>query len=315
MKIIVTGGAGFIGSNVADRFIREGHKVAVIDNLSTGVQSNINRKARFFRVDIRSAVIDKILQKVRPNVLCHHAAQIDVRKSTDDPIFDADVNILGTLNLLNACVKHSVKKVIFASTGGAIYGEQDYFPADENHPARPVSPYGVTKLTIEKYLHFYRVTYGLEYVSLRYANVYGPRQNPFGEAGVVAIFAERFLCGKKAIIYGDGKQTRDFVFADDVVQANLSALDYPNSDVFNIGTGIETDINSMFKMLKKETGSRQKKIHAPPKPGEQQRSVLDYSRARRLLKWKPEYELSEGLARTVEFFQEAKRQVKLKALV
>lgn len=311
MKIIVTGGAGFIGSNVVDGFIQEGHKVAVIDNLSTGVESNVNREAGFFKVDIRSAVIDNIFEKVKPDILCHHAAQIDVRKSTDDPIFDADVNILGSLNLLNACVKHKVKKVIFASTGGAIYGEQDYFPADEKHPARPVSPYGVTKLTIEKYLHFYEASYGLEYVSLRYSNVYGPRQNPFGEAGVVAIFAERLLSGKRAVIYGDGKRTRDFVFVDDVVQANLLALDYPKSEVFNIGTGIETDINSIFRMLKRETGSKQKKIHAPPKPGEQERSVLDYSKAQRLLKWKPKSDLSTGMTKTVEFFQQAKRRAKL----
>ena len=306
MKIIVTGGAGFIGSNVADRFIQEGHKVTVIDNLSTGIESNVNKKARFFRVDIRSAVIDKIFEKVKPDVLCHHAAQIDVRKSTDDPIFDADVNILGSLNLLKACVKHKVKKVIFASTGGAIYGHQDYFPADEKHPAKPLCPYGVAKLTIEKYLHFHREIHGLEYVSLRYANVYGPRQNPFGEAGVVAIFAERLLSGKKAVIFGDGKRTRDFVFVNDVVQANLLALDYPKSDIFNIGTGIETDINAIFRTLKKATGSRQKKIHAPPKPGEQERSVLDYSKAKRLLQWKPRCRLSEGMARTVEFFQEKK---------
>ncbi|UCB51762.1 MAG: NAD-dependent epimerase/dehydratase family protein [Candidatus Zixiibacteriota bacterium] len=315
MKIILTGGAGFIGSNVADRFIREGHEVAVIDNLSTGVESNVNRKARFLKVDIRSAVIDKIFERIKPDILCHHAAQIDVRKSTDDPIFDADVNILGSLNLLNACVKHKVKKVVFASTGGAIYGEQDYFPADEKHPARPLSPYGVTKLTIEKYLHFYRETHGLEYISLRYANVYGPRQNPFGEAGVVAIFAERLLSGKRAVIHGDGKRTRDFVFVDDVVKANLLALGYPKSDVFNIGTGIETDINSIFRMLKKATGSKQNEIHAPPKPGEQDRSVLDCARAEGFLKWKPKCKLSEGMARTVEFFQKTKRQVATNAQV
>ena len=309
MKIIVTGGAGFIGSNAADRFIQEGHEVTIIDNLSTGMESNVNKKAKFYKVDIRSAVIGKIFEKTSPVVLCHHAAQIDVRKSTDDPIFDADVNILGSLNLLNACVKHKVKKVIFASTGGAIYGEQDYFPADEKHPARPLCPYGVTKLTIEKYLHFYRETHGIEHVCLRYANVYGPRQNPFGEAGVVAIFAESLLSGKKAVIFGDGKRTRDFVFVDDVVQANLLALDYPKSDVFNIGTGIETDINSIFRILREITGSKQKEIHAPLKPGEQERSVLDYSKAQRLLKWKPKCEISEGMAKTVEFFQKTERQV------
>jgi UDP-glucose 4-epimerase len=300
---LVTGGAGFIGSNLVDRFIQEGHKVTVIDNLSTGSESNVNKKAGFHRVDIRSAVIDKIFQKAKPDLLCHYAAQIDVRKSTEDPIFDADVNILGSLNLLNACVRNKVKKVIFASTGGAIYGEQNRFPADESHPADPLSPYGVTKLTIEKFLHFYRETYGLDFVSLRYANVYGPRQNPFGEAGVVAIFAERLLTGKEAVINGDGKQTRDFVFVEDAVESSLPALSYPASDIFNIGTGIETDINSIFRLLKKIIGAAQKEIHAPAKPGEQQRSVLDYSKAKRLLGWKPKHGLQEGMAKTVEFFQ------------
>ncbi len=182
-RILVTGGAGFIGSNVANRFIQDGHKVVIIDNLSTGVEANIHKKAKFYQLDIRSAVIDKIFEREKPDVLCHHAAQIDVKKSTNDPIFDAEVNIIGSLNLFNSCVKHKVKKIIFASTGGAIYGEQDYFPADENHPANPLSPYGVAKLTIEKYLHFYKEVYGIGFVSLRYANVYGPRQNPFGEAG------------------------------------------------------------------------------------------------------------------------------------
>jgi UDP-glucose 4-epimerase len=307
VRIVVTGGAGFIGSSVADRFVREGHRVTIIDNLSTGVEPNVNRKAKFYKVDIRSAVIDKIFEKTKPDVLCHHAAQIDVRKSTDDPILDADVNILGTLNLLNACVKHKVKKVIFASTGGAIYGEQSCFPADEKHPASPLSPYGVTKLTIEKYLHFYRETYGMDFVSLRYANVYGPRQNPFGEAGVVAIFAQRLLTGKEAVINGDGAQTRDFVFVDDVVESNLLALDYPGSDIFNIGTGLETDISSVFRLLKKITGSKQKEINAPPKPGEQQRSVLGFSKARRLLGWKPKHDLQKGMAKAVEFFRQAMR--------
>jgi UDP-glucose 4-epimerase len=303
VKILVTGGAGFIGSNLADSFIREGHQVTIVDNLSTGLESNVNKKAKFFKVDVRSAVMDKIFERTKPDVLCHHAAQIDVRKSTADPIFDAEVNIVGSLNLLNACVKHQVKKVIFASTGGAIYGEQDYFPADENHPADPLSPYGVAKLTIEKYLHFYRETYGIDFVSLRYANVYGPRQNPFGEAGVVAIFTERLLANKETIINGDGTQTRDFVFVDDVVESNLLALNYPKSDIFNIGTGKETDINCIFRLLKKITGSKQKEIHGPAKPGEQQRSVLDFSKAARILKWKPKYTLQEGITKTVEFFQ------------
>lgn len=306
MKILVTGGAGFIGSNVADGFIQEGHQVTIVDNLSTGIKSNVNQKAKFFKIDIRSVVIDNIFEKTKPDVICHHAAQIDVRKSTADPIFDADVNIIGSLNLFNACVKHKIKKVIFASTGGAIYGEQDYFPADENHPANPLSPYGVAKLTIEKYLHFYRQSYGIDFVSLRYANVYGPRQNPFGEAGVVAIFTEKLLSGKEAIINGDGKQTRDFVYVEDVVESNLLALNYPKSDIFNIGTDIETNINCIFKILKDKAGSKQKELHAPAKLGEQQRSVLECSKAKKLLGWKPKYSLEEGIAKTVEFYQKSR---------
>ncbi|MGB8657685.1 MAG: NAD-dependent epimerase/dehydratase family protein [Candidatus Zixiibacteriota bacterium] len=306
MKILVTGGAGFIGSNVADGFIQEGHRLVIVDNLSTGLESNLNQKANFFKVDIRSVVIEKIFEKTKPDVLCHHAAQIDVRKSTADPVFDADTNILGSLNLLNACVKYKVKKVIFASTGGAIYGEQDRFPADENHPANPLSPYGVAKLTIEKYLHFYRQTHGIDFVSLRYANVYGPRQNPFGEAGVVAIFTERLLTDKEVIINGKGTQTRDFLFVKDVVNSNLLALSYPRSGIFNIGTGIETDINSIFRILKEKTGSKQKERHGPAMPGEQQRSVLDFSLAKKLLGWRPKHDLEEGITKTVEFYRKTK---------
>jgi UDP-glucose 4-epimerase len=309
MKILVTGGAGFIGSNVVDGFIQEGHQVTVVDNLSTGVESNVNKKAQFIKVDIRSVVIDTIFEKMQPDVLCHHAAQIDVRKSVADPIFDAEVNIMGSLNLLNACIKHKVKKVVFASTGGAIYGEQDYIPADEKHPSHPLSPYGVAKLTIEKYLNYYHKTYGLNFVSLRYSNVYGPRQNPLGEAGVVAIFTEKLLTNKEAIINGDGNQTRDFVFVDDVVKANLLALDYSKSDVLNIGTGIETDINGIFRILKEQTGSKQQEIHGPAVAGDLKRNALDYTRAEKLLGWKPKYDLKKGIALTVDYFQKMKKCV------
>jgi UDP-glucose 4-epimerase len=302
-KILVTGGAGFIGSSVADRFIKDGHKVVIIDNLSTGVEANLNKKAKFYEVDIRGVVVDKIFEREKPDVLCHHAAQIDVRKSAEDPIFDAEVNIIGSLNLFNSCVKHKAEKIIFASTGGAIYGEQDYFPADEDHPANPLSPYGVAKLTIEKYLHFYKEVYGINFVSLRYANVYGPRQNPFGEAGVVGIFTERLLGNKKVIINGDGKQTRDFIFVEDVVESNVLALKYPQSDIFNIGTGIETDINCIFRILKEKIESEQKEFHGPAKPGDQKRSVIECSKAKRLLKWKPRYNLEDGIAKTVEYYK------------
>jgi UDP-glucose 4-epimerase len=309
MKILVTGGAGFIGSNVVDGFIQEGHQVTVVDNLSTGVEGNVNKKAQFIKVDIRSVVIDTIFEKMQPDVLCHHAAQIDVRKSVVDPIFDAEVNIMGSLNLLNACIKHRVKKVIFASTGGAIYGEQDYLPADEKHPAHPLSPYGVAKLTIEKYLNYFHKTYGLDFISLRYSNVYGPRQNPLGEAGVVAIFAEKLLTDKETVINGDGKQTRDFVFVEDVVKANLLALDYPRSDIFNIGTGIETNINSVFRILKEEIGSKQEEMHGPVVPGDLERNALSYARAEKFLGWKPKFDLKQGISLTVDYFQKMKKCV------
>jgi len=303
-KILVTGGAGFIGSNVADRFISLGHKVLIVDNLSTGFKENVNPKARFYKLDINSKKIEQVFKDEKPEILCHHAAQIDVRKSVADPIFDAKVNIEGTLNLLNNCVKYKTNKVIFASTGGALYGEQDYFPADENHPERPLSPYGVAKLSIEKYLYFYKESYDLDYVSLRYANVYGLRQNPWGEAGVVAIFTQKFLSGETAIINGDGKQTRDYVYVKDVVAANLLALKHTESDFFNIGTGIETDVNVIFRLLKKMTGSKQKEIHGLKRPGEQKRSVLDSSKAKRILGWSPKYDLEKGMEETVKYYQD-----------
>jgi len=224
MKILVTGGAGFIASQIADAFINEGHDVYILDNLSTGFEKNINPKAKFINADITSLSIFEIFSKEKFDVVNHHAAQIDVRKSVADPIFDANTNILGTINLLQACTKTGVKKFMFASTGGAVYGEQEYFPADENHPTNPVSPYGITKLTIEKYLYFYKNEYGLNYTILRYANVYGPRQNPFGEAGVVAIFASKLLKNENPVINGEGKQTRDYVFVEDVVLKQASVL-------------------------------------------------------------------------------------------
>ncbi len=307
MKILVTGGAGFIGSNVVDGFIRQGHQVTVVDNLSNGLEANVNKKAQFIKADIRSVIMDTVFEKMQPDVLCHHAAQIDLRKSITDPIFDADVNIMGSLNLLHACVKHRVKKVIFASTGGAIYGEQDYFPTDENHPVHPLSPYGVAKLTLEKYLYFYHKNNGIDYVVLRYSNVYGPRQNPRGEAGVVALFTEKLLTDQESIINGDGTQTRDFIFVEDVVRANLLALDYSQTEIFNIGTGIETKINQIFDMLKKKTGSKKEAVHGPAVPGELKRCALSYTRVEKLLGWKPKYQLEEGITRTVDYYQQMKK--------
>lgn len=301
-KIIVTGGAGFIGSNIVDKFIELGHQVCVIDDLSTGFLENLNPKAKFYLMDIRSKKIEQIFKKEKPEILCHYAAQIDLRRSMEEPVADGEINIIGTLNLLSFCVKHHTKKIIYASTAG-VYGEQMAFPADEDHPLNPVSPYGITKLTTEKYLSFFKDYYGLNFISLRYSNVYGPRQRPKGEAGVVAIFCERLLNKKKAIINGEGKQTRDFVFVEDVVWANLLALKYPKSDIFNIGTGKETDINKLFSLIKDESKSKQKEIHGSEVKGEQKRSVLDFSKAKKLLGWEPKYDLIKGIEKTIEFYR------------
>jgi UDP-glucose 4-epimerase len=303
LKILVTGGAGFIASHITDAYINAGHTVTIIDDLSMGVIENINPKAKFFQHDIRSKEVENIFEEEKFDIVSHHAAQMDVRKSVDDPMFDASVNIIGVLNLLENCKKYAVKKVIFSSTGGAIYGEQDYFPADENHPVRPLSPYGITKLATEKYLFYYEQVFGLPYVVLRYANVYGPRQNPHGEAGVIAIFAQKMLEGGQPQINGDGKQTRDYVFVGDVVRANLLALSYGKSDIFNIGTGIETDVNALFQNIRALANSKCKELHAPAKKGEQLRSVLDTKKIKTILNWSPQVELEEGLKLTVEFFK------------
>ena len=303
MNILVTGGAGFIGSNVADAFIAEGHTVSIVDDLSSGKHENINPKAHFYQFDIQNPGVETIFEKEKIDVVCHHAAQMDVRKSVADPKFDASVNILGMLNVMELGVKYRIKKVLFSSTGGAIYGEQDYFPADEKHPLCPLSPYGITKLATEKYLFFYKATYGIEHVILRYANIYGPRQNPHGEAGVVAIFASKMLKGERPVINGDGKQTRDYVFVGDVVRANLMALRHGNSDIFNIGTGIETDVNELFRHIRTFTGSQCEERHAPAKAGEQLRSVIDHAKAKKILGWEPTVKVSEGLRQTVDFFK------------
>lgn len=301
-KILVTGGAGFIGSHVADSFISSGHKVAILDNLSTGFKENVNDKAKFYQMDIRSPELEKVFKEERFDILCHHAAQVDLRRSMREPVQDAEINILGSLKLVFYCLKYEVKKIIFPSSAG-VYGEQDYFPADEEHPLRPVSPYAMAKLVVERYLKFYERSQGLKYVALRYSNVYGPRQIPKGEAGVVGIFCENLLNDQEAKIYGDGKQTRDFVFIDDVVKANVLALDYDKSGIFNIGTSVETDVNRIFNLIKENVGSNQKEIHAPAVLGEQKRSALDISRARNELRWQPEYDLEKGIQRTVGFYK------------
>ena len=305
MRVLVTGGAGFIGSQIADAYVEAGHHVEIIDNLVTGREQNINPKAVFHRADIRDAeAVAKIFAATKFDVVNHHAAQMDVRRSVADPVYDASVNVLGVLTLLEAAMKNGVRRFIFASSGGAIYGEQDYFPADEKHPTRPISPYGVAKLTTEQYLYYYYAVYGIESVSLRYANVYGPRQNPEGEAGVVAIFTTKMLNGEQPVVNGDGKQTRDYVFVGDVVRANVLALGLQGFRILNIGTGVESDVNMLFREIRRLTGSPCEEKHGEAKKGEQLRSVLSAGAIQALAGWKPAVALSEGLERTVSYFKE-----------
>ncbi len=303
MNILITGGAGFIGSHVADASIGEGYHVTVIDDLSTGSRENVNPKSKFIKMDIRDEAVRDLFAGGHFDAVIHHAAQMDVRRSVEDPGHDASVNIIGSLNLLENCIEYGIKKFIFASTGGAIYGEQEYFPADESHPVNPLSPYGIAKLAVEKYLFYYHTVHGLKSVNLRYANVYGPRQNPHGEAGVVAIFLSKMLDGKETLINGDGRQSRDYTYVGDVVRANMLALKYGDSGTFNVGTGSETDVNQLFRMIRELAGSSCQERHGPAKIGEQIRSVLDHSRISKVLGWEPSVNLREGLTKTVEFFR------------
>jgi UDP-glucose 4-epimerase len=304
MKVLVTGGAGFIGSHLVDRLIQEGHEVVVVDNLSTGKRRNLNRAARFFKLDIQSWRLERVFRNERPNLVMHLAAQMDVRKSVEDPIFDAQVNVLGMLNVLQQAIKHGVRKVVFSSSGGAIYGEQEVYPAPESHVTRPLSPYGISKLCGEQYLSYYQRVSGLQIVSLRYANVYGPRQDPDGEAGVVAIFIQKLLNNEQAVVNGNGRQTRDFVYVEDVVEANLAVMGQEIQGTYNVGTGEETSINDLLRILVTHTSSTYKEVHGPAKSGEQVRSVIDSAKLRQELSWEPRTELSEGLKRTVDYFRE-----------
>lgn len=303
MRILVTGGAGFIGSHVVDTYLQEGHEVSIIDDMSSGKQENINPQAKFFKIDVGATEVEDIFKQGRFDIVNHHAAQMDVRKSVADPIFDAKVNILGSLRLLQSCVKYKVKKFIFASTGGAIYGEQEKFPAPESHPTKPLSPYGVSKLAGEHYLFFYKMAYNMSPIILRYANVYGPRQDPHGEAGVVAIFAQKLLRGEQPVINGDGMQTRDFVYVGDVVRANVLALSCNGGGVFNIGSSRETTIKQLFKELANIAVVKFQEKYGPPKSGEQIRSVIDFKHAQTVLGWSPQVSLEEGLGRTVDYFK------------
>jgi UDP-glucose 4-epimerase len=302
MKVLVTGGAGFIGSHLVDRLVQEGHDVVVVDNLSTGKRKNVNRAATFYRADIQSSRLERVFRNERPSVVMHLAAQMNVRRSVDDPMFDASVNILGTLNVIEQAARHGARKVVFASSGGAIYGEQDIFPAPESHPTRPLSPYGISKLSGEHYLSYYQRVSGIQTVSLRFANVYGPRQDPEGEAGVVAIFIQKMLTGEQPVINGNGRQTRDFVFVEDVVEANLSVMGQGIEGVFNVGTSTETTVNELFAILKELTKSDCKEVHGPAKKGEQLRSTIDATKLRQQLGWEAKVGSSEGLRKTVDYF-------------
>jgi UDP-glucose 4-epimerase len=303
MKILLTGGAGFIGSHIADLFIQEGHHLSIIDDMSKGKKENIPENASFYQLSITDPSIEKVFKKEKPEILVHHAAQVSVNSSVKDPVKDMEINIKGSVILLEAALKHKVNKIIFASTGGAIYGEQNYFPADENHSLKPLSPYGIGKLSAERYIYYYYKTYGLKYTVLRYSNVYGPRQDPQGEAGVVAIFSKKILNHEQPVINGNGDQTRDFVFVKDVARANLLALNNDFIGEFNISTGIETSINRLISLFKSITRSCISEKHGPPLPGEQLRSVLSWKKAGMNLGWRPQTSLIEGLEQTVLYFK------------
>ncbi len=305
MRILVTGGAGFIASHITDAYISQGHEVFVIDNLSSGHQANVNPKAEFQQLDITSSKLKDAIAAIQPELINHHAAQINVRTSIKDPILDAHTNILGLLNLLeSARACGSSQKFIFASTGGAIYGDNDQMPTPESFPAWPVSPYGIAKLTGEHYLHYYHQVHGMPFISLRYANVYGPRQNPHGEAGVVSIFYQKHFQNQPFQINGDGEQTRDFVYVGDVVEANLKASFSSETGLFNIGTATQTSLNQLIDLMKETLELDKQFDHATSQKGEQRHSSLDYSKAQSHLDWQPQTALKQGLSQTAQFFQQ-----------
>ncbi|MFZ2098901.1 MAG: NAD-dependent epimerase/dehydratase family protein [Anaerolineales bacterium] len=304
MKIMVTGGAGFIGSHVTDMLIEVGHQVLVVDNLSTGRHSNINPNAIFYEVDIRSPEMDKVFSQEKPEVICHHAAQMDVRRSMEDPLYDADVNIIGSIKLAQLAIQYGTRKFIHISSGGAAYGEPEYLPCDENHPIKPLCHYGASKYTFELYLHVFAANYNLEYSVIRYPNVYGPRQDPNGEAGVVAIFTGQMLRNNQVTINGNGEQMRDYVNVTDCARFNLALLEQGNGQVYNLGSGIGTTVNEIFELLKKITGYSKLAFYGPAKVGETFKIYLNAGRAERELGWRPTISLEEGLQRTVDYFEE-----------
>jgi UDP-glucose 4-epimerase len=302
MKVLLTGGAGFIGSWVAEALIADGNEILIIDDLSTGKIQNIPKDATFARADIRDRDrLEKIFDDFKPEVINHHAAQMNVRNSVEDPIFDAQVNILGTINLLELSIKHEINKFMFASTGGAIYGEPEVIPCIEDTLPAPISPYGISKYAVEKYLNYYRAVHGLSHVILRYSNVYGPRQNPHGEAGVVAIFCDRIKYGNPCEVFGDGKQTRDYIYVEDVARANILSLNAEDV-ILNIGTAVETSVNQIVSKLKRVTNRNVQVAYSPRRSGEVDRIALEIKRAEELLGWSPHVNLEDGLSKTWEWF-------------
>ncbi len=304
MRILVTGGAGFIGSHLVDALAKQSHEVIVVDTLISGNKNNITVDVPVLDIDVRSAELFSVFEDYHPEIVFHLAAQIDVRHSMTDPHHDADINVLGTLNLLQAAQKYKTKKIVFSSTGGAIYGEQLYFPADEKHITNPASVYGISKLSAEKYLQCLAPLHNITPICLRYSNVYGPRQDPHGEAGVVAIFINKMLQNETPSIFGDGKQTRDFVYVEDVIQANLRALNYQKSGTFNISTATETNVNELYHLIAHTMKFDKEPDYQPARTGEQLRSVIDNTLALQELGWKPQYHLYDGLIETVQYFKE-----------
>ncbi len=304
MKVLVTGGAGFIGSHIVDALCAAGHQVVVVDNLSTGRRQNLRPDVPLHPLDLRSPDLGDLIRAERPECICHQAAQASVSVSVKQPLLDAEINVLGSLRLLEAARQAGVRKIVYASSGGAVYGEPRYLPCDEDHPIAPLSPYGVSKYIVELYLRLYRDLYGLAYTVLRYANVYGPRQDPYGEAGVVAIFTCRMLRGQRPTIFGDGEQQRDFVYVTDVARANLLALTAADGQVLNIGSGRPTTVNTLYQHLSRLTGFREPPVYGPPRPGDVYRTYVAIERARHHLGWQPTVDLETGLAATVAAFRQ-----------
>jgi UDP-glucose 4-epimerase len=308
MKVLVTGGAGFIGSNIVDKLVTRGDQVVIVDNISSGKEENVNTRARMYRVDITSPELLGVFEKEKPDAVIHQAAQIHVNTSVEDPLYDAHVNIMGTINLLEACRKTGVKKVVYASSA-AVYGNPEYLPIDEKHPVCPLSGYGVSKYTVEHYLHVYHHLYGLKYTILRYANVYGLRQDPRGEGGVISILVDKYLNRQPFTIFGDGEQTRDYIYVEDVARANLAALERGDGEVLNIGTGVSTSLNDVVKLFDRIAGYKNNVEYGPERPGDIKFSYFDNTKACQTLAWEPKITLAEGLRKTYEYYQDQYRKM------